>query len=52
MPSVAVRDVEGVFLDDLTPGDLARDLGLPVRVVEPTARALVRALTHHTKMDR
>ncbi|HSE92966.1 MAG TPA: DUF512 domain-containing protein [Methylomirabilota bacterium] len=52
VPSVAVRDVEGVFLDDLTPGDLARDLGLPVRVVEPTARALVRALTHHTKMDR
>jgi len=45
LPSVAVRDVEGVFLDDLTPGDLARDLGVPVRVVAPAGAALLRALS-------
>jgi putative radical SAM enzyme (TIGR03279 family) len=44
VPAVAVREGDGVFLDDLTPADLARDLGVPVRVVEPTARALLRAL--------
>jgi putative radical SAM enzyme (TIGR03279 family) len=44
VPSVTVRDVDGVFLDDLTPKDLAADLGVPVRVVEPTARALLTAL--------
>ena len=44
VPSVAVRDVDGVFLDNLTPADLARDLGVPVRVVEPTAAALLAAL--------
>jgi putative radical SAM enzyme (TIGR03279 family) len=44
VPSVTVRDVDGVFLDDLTPADLARDLGVPVRVVEPTGAALLRAV--------
>jgi NifB/MoaA-like Fe-S oxidoreductase len=44
IPSVAVRDGDGVFLDDLSPADLARDLGIAVRVVQPTARALLRAL--------
>ncbi|MGH7307447.1 MAG: DUF512 domain-containing protein [Candidatus Rokuibacteriota bacterium] len=44
LPSVAVRDSDGVFLDDLTPADLARDLGVSVRVVEPTARGLLKAL--------
>ena len=44
VPAVAVRDGDGVFLDDVTPADLARDLDVPVRVVEPTARALLRAL--------
>jgi putative radical SAM enzyme (TIGR03279 family) len=44
VPAVAVRDGEGVFLDDLTPGDLGRELGVPVRVVAPTGRALARAL--------
>jgi hypothetical protein len=39
--------VDGVFLDDLTPGDLARDLGVPVAVVEPTPTALLRAV--HTR---
>jgi putative radical SAM enzyme (TIGR03279 family) len=44
VPAVAVRETDGVFLDDLTPADLARDLGLNVRVVETSARALLRAL--------
>ena len=44
VPAVAVRDGDGVLLDDATPADLARDLGVPVRVVEPSARALLRAL--------
>ncbi|MBI3635861.1 MAG: DUF512 domain-containing protein [Candidatus Rokubacteria bacterium] len=44
VPAVAVRDVDGVFLDDLTPRDLAGELGVPVRAVEPTAAALLAAL--------
>jgi putative radical SAM enzyme (TIGR03279 family) len=47
VPAVAVRQTDGVFLDDLTPGDLGQDLGVPVRVVPPTPRALVRALLGH-----
>ena len=44
VPSVTVRDADGVFLDDLTPADLARDLAVPVRMVEPTAAALLAAV--------
>ena len=44
VPAVALRDVDGVFLDDVTPADLARDLGVPVRVVEPAPGALLEAL--------
>jgi putative radical SAM enzyme (TIGR03279 family) len=44
IPAVTLRDRDGVFLDDLTPKDLATDLGVPVRPVEPTARALIAAL--------
>jgi putative radical SAM enzyme (TIGR03279 family) len=44
LPAVAVRDGDGVFLDDLSPADLARELEAPVRLVEPTGRALLRAL--------
>jgi putative radical SAM enzyme (TIGR03279 family) len=44
VPAVAVRDGDGVFLDDVTPADLARDLGVPVQVVESEPRALLRAL--------
>jgi putative radical SAM enzyme (TIGR03279 family) len=47
IPSITVRDIDGVFLDDLTPADLAADLGVPVRMVDPTARALLSAL--HTR---
>ena len=44
VPAVCLRDADGVFLDDLTPADLAADLGVPIRPVEPTARALLAAL--------
>ena len=44
VPSVALRDVDGVFLDDQTPADLARDLGVPVRVVATTPGALLKAI--------
>jgi putative radical SAM enzyme (TIGR03279 family) len=44
VPAAAVRDGDGVFLDDLTPGDLAADLGVRVRIVEPSGRALLHAL--------
>jgi putative radical SAM enzyme (TIGR03279 family) len=44
VPAVAVRDGDGVFLDDLSPRDLASELGTPVRVVEPSGRALLRAI--------
>jgi putative radical SAM enzyme (TIGR03279 family) len=44
VPAVAVRDGDGVFLDDVTPADLARNLGVPVRVIEPAPRALLGAL--------
>ncbi len=44
VPAVALRDGAGVFLDDLTPADLAQALGTPVTPVEPTAPALLAAL--------
>jgi putative radical SAM enzyme (TIGR03279 family) len=44
VPSVALRDGDGVFLDDLAPADLAAALGVPVVAVEPEPRALLRAL--------
>ena len=44
VPAVAVRDGDGIFLDDVTPADLARDLAVPVRVVQPTPSALLRAI--------
>ena len=44
IPSVMLRDRDGVLLDDMTPGDLADDLGVPVRSVESSARALLTAL--------
>jgi putative radical SAM enzyme (TIGR03279 family) len=47
IPSVMLRDRDGVFLDDLTPADLANDLGVPVRPVDPDARALLTALHAH-----
>jgi putative radical SAM enzyme (TIGR03279 family) len=43
VPAVAVHERDRVFLDDQTPEDLARDLGVPVRTVAPTASALLDA---------
>lgn len=44
VPGIALRDGEGVFLDDLTPADLSHHLGVPVVPVAPEPRALLRAL--------
>lgn len=44
LPGVALRDEAGVFLDDLSPADVAAHLGTPVRMVEPTPRALLSVL--------
>jgi NifB/MoaA-like Fe-S oxidoreductase len=44
VPAVALRDGAGVFLDDLTPADVAAALGTPVTAVEPDASALLAAL--------
>jgi putative radical SAM enzyme (TIGR03279 family) len=44
VPAVALRDGAGVFLDDLTPADLATTLETPVTAVEPTAPAFLAAL--------
>jgi putative radical SAM enzyme (TIGR03279 family) len=45
IPRVTVRDVDGVFLDDVTPADLSRDLDVPVTMVEPAPAALVHAVS-------
>jgi NifB/MoaA-like Fe-S oxidoreductase len=44
VPAVALRDGAGVFLDDLTPADLAASLGTAVTPVEATAPAFLAAL--------
>jgi putative radical SAM enzyme (TIGR03279 family) len=44
VPAVALRDRDGVFLDDMTPSDLAAALGVPVRVVAPEPAALLSAV--------
>src|SRR3989442_786013 len=44
VPAVALRDRDGVFLDDMSPADLAAAVGVPVRVVEPEPRALLSAV--------
>ena len=44
VPAVALRDGDGIFLDDMTPADLARDLGAPVKVVPPIPGALLKAI--------
>lgn len=44
VPAVALKDGEGVFLDDLSPADLAAHLGVPLKIVEATPRALLRSL--------
>jgi putative radical SAM enzyme (TIGR03279 family) len=44
VPAVALRDRDGVFLDDMTPSDLAAAVGVPVRVVAPEPAALLSAV--------
>lgn len=44
VPAVAIRDGVGVFLDDLTPADLAASLETPVTAVEPDAPGFLAAL--------
>jgi len=44
VPAVAVRDGAGMFLDDMAVEDLSGALGTRVRVVEPTAPELLRAI--------
>jgi NifB/MoaA-like Fe-S oxidoreductase len=44
VPAVALRDRDGVFLDDMRPSDLEAALGVPVRVVEPEPAALLSAV--------
>jgi putative radical SAM enzyme (TIGR03279 family) len=51
VPAAAVRDGEGVFLDDLAPADVAAALGVPVRVVETAPGHLVRALVGVRQRD-
>jgi NifB/MoaA-like Fe-S oxidoreductase len=48
VPAVCLRDRDGVFLDDMTPSQLAEALGVPVRVAEPSPRGLLRAATGST----
>ncbi len=44
IPSVTMRDGDGVFLDDMTPADVEREAGLKIIMVEPTAHGLVEAI--------
>jgi putative radical SAM enzyme (TIGR03279 family) len=46
IPSVALKDDEDIFLDDLTLPGLADRLGRPVRRVPATARGLAQAVLH------
>ncbi|MBI3455104.1 MAG: DUF512 domain-containing protein [Candidatus Rokubacteria bacterium] len=44
VPGVALQETRGVFLDDVSPGDLTRHLGVPVEAPEATAEGLLGAL--------
>jgi Fe-S oxidoreductase, related to NifB/MoaA family len=44
LPQVMLRHGEGVFLDDLTPADLERELGVRVKIVEPDGARLLTAM--------
>lgn len=50
IPSVALRD--GAFLDDVTIGDVERELGVKVLVSPPAPNALLRLLRHELTTDR
>ena len=44
LPMTMLRHGEGVFLDDLTPADLERELGVPVIPVEVDGAKLLAAM--------
>src|SRR5262249_59432341 len=44
IPGVALHEGRGVLLDDVTPDDLARQLGVPVEAPGATAEGLLGAL--------
>jgi putative radical SAM enzyme (TIGR03279 family) len=44
VPGIALQETRGVFLDDVSPDDLARHLGVPVEAPEATADGLRAAL--------
>ncbi|MCI0547212.1 MAG: DUF512 domain-containing protein [Candidatus Rokubacteria bacterium] len=44
VPDVAIRDGDGVFLDDVTPAEVGKALGVSVRAIPPTPPALLDAL--------
>jgi len=44
IPQTMLRHGEGVFLDDMTPADLQRELGVPVVAVECDGARLLESL--------
>ena len=48
IPSVALTETKGVFLDDVAPQDLAKHLGAPVATLPSSARGLVDGLLGRT----
>lgn len=44
LPATMLRHGEGIFLDDLTPADLERELGVPVQPVEIDGAKLLAAM--------
>ncbi|HEV8311000.1 MAG TPA: DUF512 domain-containing protein [Methylomirabilota bacterium] len=44
VPGVALQETRGVFLDDVSPGDLAGHLGVPVEAPDASAGGLLGAL--------
>ncbi len=48
VPRVALTETKGVFLDDVSPPDLERHLGVPVTPLEASARGLVDGLLART----
>jgi putative radical SAM enzyme (TIGR03279 family) len=49
IPEVMLKEGAGSFLDNLTPADLGRELGLPVHSFEPTPDGLYKLLKKITK---
>jgi putative radical SAM enzyme (TIGR03279 family) len=45
VPAVALQEARGVFLDDVSPAELGRHLGVAIGTPPPTAQGLVQALT-------